>query len=111
MELLFFAARALTPIVTLCQQTESWRRADQAKQTIDDFERVPFEKMDGSAFERYSGKLDLREITFNYPVRETPVIEKLSLSLDSGEVLWCNWCEWFRKNDTRKFNCWLARTE
>ena len=76
------AARALTPIVTLCQQTESWRRADQAKQTIDDFERVPFEKMDGSAFERYSGKLDLREITFNYPVRETPVIEKLSLSLD-----------------------------
>ena len=81
------AARALTPIVTLCQQTESWRRADQAKQTIDDFERVPFEKMDGSAFERYSGKLDLREITFNYPVRETPVIEKLSLSLASGEVL------------------------
>ena len=81
------AARALAPVVALCQQTESWRRADQAKQTIDDFERVPFEKMDGSAFEAYSGNLDFKEISFNYPTRETPVIEKLSLSLGSGEVL------------------------
>ena len=81
------AARALAPIVALCQQTESWRRADQAKQTIDDFARVPFEKMDGSAFEAYSGTLDFKEISFNYPSKETPVIEKLSLSLGSGEVL------------------------
>ena len=81
------AARALAPVVALCQQTESWRQADQAKQTIDDFERVPFEKMDGSAFEAYSGTLDFKEISFNYPSKETPVIEKLSLSLGSGEVL------------------------
>lgn len=81
------AARALTPVVALCQQTEIWKRADQAKQTIDDFERVSFEKMDGSAFENYCGKLEFRDVTFNYLARETPVIEKLSLSLGSGEVL------------------------
>jgi len=81
------AARALTPVVALCQQTEIWKRADQAKQTIDDFERVSFEKMDGSAFENYRGKLEFRDVTFNYLARETPVIEKLSLSLGSGEVL------------------------
>ena len=81
------AARALAPVVALCQQTESWRQADQAKQRIDDFERVPFEKMDGSAFETYSGNLDFKEVSFNYPTQETPIIEKLSLSLGSGEVL------------------------
>ena len=81
------AARALTPVVALCQQTEIWKRADQAKQTIDDFERISFEKMDGSAFENYRGKLEFRDVTFNYLARETPVIEKLSLSLGSGEVL------------------------
>ena len=81
------AARALTPVVALCQQTEIWKRADQAKQTIDDFERVSFEKMDGSAFENYRGKLEFRDVTFNYLARETPVIERLSLSLGSGEVL------------------------
>ena len=81
------AARALTPVVALCQQTEIWKRADQAKQTIDDFERVSFEKMDGSAFENYRGNLEFRDVTFNYLARETPVIEKLSLSLGSGEVL------------------------
>ena len=81
------AARALTPVVALCQQTEIWKRADQAKQTIDDFERISFEKMDGSAFENYRGNLEFRDVTFNYLARETPVIEKLSLSLGSGEVL------------------------
>ena len=39
------------------------------------------------AFETYSGNLDFKEISFNYPTQETPVIEKLSLSLGSGEVL------------------------
>ena len=43
--------------------------------------------MDGSAFENYRGNLEFRDVTFNYLARETPVIEKLSLSLGSGEVL------------------------
>ena len=43
--------------------------------------------MDGSAFETYSGNLDFKEVSFNYPTQETPIIEKLSLSLGSGEVL------------------------
>ncbi len=81
------AARALTPVITLCQQMEIWKQADQARQTIDDFEQISFEKMDGSAFEHYSGTLECRDVTFNYSARETPVIEKLSFSLGSGEVL------------------------
>lgn len=62
-------------------------RAEQASKTIEDFNRIPFEKFEGSAFEKYTGRLEFRDVTFNYPAKETPVLEKLSLSLTPGEVL------------------------
>ncbi|PPR09046.1 MAG: Toxin RTX-I translocation ATP-binding protein [Alphaproteobacteria bacterium MarineAlpha11_Bin1] len=81
------AARALAPIVSLCQQTEGWVRADQASKTLNDFDRLPLEQTDGSAFEDYSGKLEFRDVNFNYHSRETPVLEKLNFVLQPGEVL------------------------
>lgn len=81
------AARALAPIVSLCQQTESWIRADQASKTLTDFGRLPLEQNDGTAFEDYKGRLEFRDVTFNYHSRETPVLEKLSFLLQPGEVL------------------------
>jgi len=81
------AARALAPIVSLCQQTEGWISANQASTTLSDFGRLPLEHSDGTAFEDYSGNLEFRDVTFNYHSRETPVIEKLSFSLQPGEVL------------------------
>ncbi len=81
------AARALIPIVSLCQQVEGWVRADQAHQTLSDFDRLPFEKSEGTALAQYSGAIDFRDVSFNYPASETPVIEKLNFSLKPGEVL------------------------
>ena len=81
------AARAMAPVIAVCQQTEGWMRAEQASKTIEDFNRIPFEKFEGSAFEKYTGRLEFRDVTFNYPAKETPVLEKLSLSLTPGEVL------------------------
>ena len=55
------AARALHLSSPFVSKPRAGDGLDQAKQTIDDFERVPFEKMDGSAFEAYSGTLDFKE--------------------------------------------------
>jgi ATP-binding cassette subfamily C protein LapB len=81
------AARALTPIISICQQAEGWVVAEHSHHTLADFDRLPVEKLEGTAITSYSGAIDFREVSFSYPAAQVPLIEKLNFSLRPGEVL------------------------
>ena len=81
------ATRAMGPVISLCQQAEGWGRAEQAFQTIADFDRLPIAKSDGTAINNYAGNIQFRDVSFSYTTSESPLIERLNFSLEPGEVL------------------------
>ena len=81
------AARALQPIAGLAQQTEGWAKARQARSMFREFSRLPRERNEGTAISTYSGRLDVNDVSFSYPGANGPLFEKLSLSIEAGQVL------------------------
>ena len=81
------AARALMPIVSFSQQVDSWVRASQSKRSLSDFLKIPRERSSGTAIRNYSGEIDVRNVTFTYPNLASTLMEEISFSIKTGEVL------------------------
>ena len=80
-------ARALQPISRFSQLGSTFAKAHQALNQIDEFRKLPLEKVRGSALSNYSGGIEFRDIAFNYDNDNNPLFERLNLKLEPGEVL------------------------
>ncbi len=81
------AARALGPVARLAHLGEALARSGQALERLRDLGGLPVEKPGGSVLERYSGRLDLRDVAYTHPGATAPLFESLDLSLEAGAVL------------------------
>jgi ATP-binding cassette subfamily C protein LapB len=81
------AARALMPIVGLSQQVDGWVRAGQARRSLADFVQIPRERKSGTAINKYSGNIEVRNMTFTYPNLGLTLIDEINFSVNAGEVL------------------------
>ena len=81
------AARAFVPIVAFFQQADGWVRAEQAYQTLSDFDRIPLESSNETSIKNYSGSLEFRNVSYNYPSSSQILFENLDFSVGAGEVL------------------------
>ena len=81
------AARALMPIVGLSQQVDGWVRAGQARRTLADFVKIPRERTSGTAINKYSGNIEVRNMTFTYPNLGSTLIDEINFSVNGGDVL------------------------
>ena len=81
------AARALMPIVGLSQQVDGWVRAGQARRTLADFVQIPRERISGTAINKYSGNIEVRNMTFPYPNLGSTLIDEINFSVNAGDVL------------------------
>ena len=81
------AARALMPIVGLSQQVDGWVRAGQARRSLADFVQIPRERKSGTAINKYSGNIEVKNMTFTYPNLGLTLIDEINFSVNAGEVL------------------------
>ena len=81
------ASRALGPILKLAQMGESLAKARQAKALLQEFSKIPLERIEGSALGKFSGRLEFQDIAFSYPGQRAPLFESLSLKLEPGSLL------------------------
>ena len=81
------ASRALGPILKLAQMSESFAKARQAKILLQEFSKIPMERIDGTALGKFSGRLELQDIAFTHPGQRAPLFESLSLKLEPGSLL------------------------
>jgi ATP-binding cassette subfamily C protein LapB len=81
------AARVLVPIVAFFQQADGWVRAEQAYQTLSDFDQIPLESSNETSIKNYSGSLEFRNASYHYPSSRQILFENLDFSVGAGEVL------------------------
>ena len=81
------AARVFAPIVAVFQQADGWIKAEHASQTVSDFVRLPLEKTDGTALTSYTGSIEFKDVSYNYPAATNILIESLNFTVKAGEVL------------------------
>ncbi len=81
------AGRALMPITRLSQMGESFATAKQAGDLLRGFMQLPAERVQGSGLKKYSGRIDLQNLSFIYPNSTVQLFESINLTLESGKTL------------------------
>ena len=81
------ASRALGPILKLAQMSEALAKARQAKILLQEFSKIPMERIDGTALGKYSGQLEFQDLAFTHPGQRASLFESLSLKLEPGSLL------------------------
>ena len=80
------AARALQPITKFSQMGETFLKANQSMNRLNEFLKLPREAETGSAKRDYSGSLELRDLSFMYPQTTGPLFESLSVKIPAGSI-------------------------
>ena len=81
------ASRALVPIIRFSQLGPSFVKARQSQDMLRQFVELPHERSQGSTLRKYTGALELRDLSFTYPGSTALLIERLSMKLEPGKVL------------------------
>lgn len=81
------AARALQPITRLALLAPSFAKARNARQLINDFNKIPKELISGTVIEPYQGRVEFRDVAFCHANVNTPIFESLSLEIAQGKVV------------------------
>jgi ATP-binding cassette subfamily C protein LapB len=81
------ASRALGPILKLAQMGESLAKARQAKTLLQEFSKIPMERIEGTALNKFSGRLEFQDLAFSHPGQRAPLFESMSLKLEPGSLL------------------------
>ena len=76
------AARGLGPIIKLAQMSEAFAKARQSLALLQEFSRVPQERVEGSALDEFSGALEFQDLAFVYPGQRAPLFESMNLKLE-----------------------------
>jgi ATP-binding cassette subfamily C protein LapB len=62
-------------------------KAQEAKEKLHDFLRMPVEQDTGTALASYSGRLELKDLGFIHPGQTSPLFESVDLTLEPGNIL------------------------
>ena len=81
------AARALAPLLRLLQTMEVFTEADQSRLRIEELLRLPRDAAPATALKQFAGRIELSDLAFLYPGANTPLFERLSVSIPSGSLV------------------------
>ncbi len=62
-------------------------RAREAGNLLEEFVKLPKEKLSGSALKSYSGAIEFRDLSFVYPGSKNPLFESLSVKAEPGQAI------------------------
>ncbi|MBF0178919.1 MAG: HlyD family type I secretion periplasmic adaptor subunit [Magnetococcales bacterium] len=81
------ATRALVLISRFAQLGSVLAQARQARQLLEQFARLPVEPTSGTMPTTFSGRIEFKDVAFQYPDAPTPLFESLSFTLEPGAIL------------------------
>ncbi|MBF0293611.1 MAG: HlyD family type I secretion periplasmic adaptor subunit [Magnetococcales bacterium] len=81
------ATRALVLISRFAQLGPVLAQARQARQLLEPFARLPQEPVAGTMPPAFSGRIEFKDVAFQYPGAPTPLFESLSFTLEPGSIL------------------------
>ncbi|MEO1878999.1 MAG: ATP-binding cassette domain-containing protein [Methylococcales bacterium] len=80
------AGRALMPVSRVIQMGEAFVAAEQAEERLQDFIKLPLERLKGTALGHYDGVVEFKDLAFVYPKVSVLLFESLNLRLESGKT-------------------------
>ncbi|MEW6078156.1 MAG: ATP-binding cassette domain-containing protein [Thermodesulfobacteriota bacterium] len=81
------AARALAPISRFALLGSVFAKAQQSLDLLDKFTHLPREATRGTALRHFSGRLEIKDLTFWFPGSSGPLFESITVNLTPGRVL------------------------
>ncbi len=78
------ASRALMPITRVVQMAGTFVAAEQAADLLQEFVRLPLERIDGTTLQQYQGKITFKDLAFVFPGVSVLLFESLNLAIESG---------------------------
>ena len=79
--------RAMRQVAGFAAASTQMMRAGQALGELRGMLRLPMERDRGTALRRYSGRLELRDLSFAHPGSSGPLFESLELRLEPGQAV------------------------
>ena len=80
-------SRAISPIIRLVQNIEPINKATISYDEITNFLKIPQEAQGGSEIRNFTGKIEIKDLHFQYPNSKVPIFEGLNCSVSPGELL------------------------
>ena len=80
-------SRAIAPIIRLVQNIEPINKASISYDEITNFLKIPQEAQGGSEIRNFTGKIEIKDLHFQYPNSKVPIFEGLNCSVNPGELL------------------------
>ena len=80
-------SRAIAPIIRLVQNIEPINKATISYDEITNFLKIPQEAQGGSEIRNFTGKIEIKDLHFQYPNSKVPIFEGLNCSVSPGELL------------------------
>ena len=80
-------SRAIAPIIRLVQNIEPINKATISYDEITNFLKIPQEAQGGSEIRSFTGKIEIKDLYFQYPNSKVPIFEGLNCSVSPGELL------------------------
>ncbi len=81
------ASRAMGPIIRFAQLGSVFVNAGQSLDILDNFCRIPRETEHGTSLKKFSGKIELSDLSFRFTRAFGPVFESVSFVLNPGSLL------------------------
>jgi len=80
-------SRAIAPIIRLVQNIEPINKATLSFDEINKFLTIPQETQGGSEIRNFTGKIEIKDLHFQYPNSKVPIFEGLNCLISPGELL------------------------
>ncbi len=80
-------SRAIAPIIRLVQNIEPINKAALSFDEINKFLKIPQEAQGGSEIRNFTGKIEIKDLHFQYPNSKVPIFEGLNCLVSPGELL------------------------
>ena len=80
-------SRAIAPIIRLVQNMELINKATASFAELNQFLKIPQDPQGGSEIKNFTGKIEIKDLYFQYPNSKVPVFEGLNCEVNP-EILW-----------------------
>ena len=81
------AARALMPLIRYVSIKNNLLLAENSIYEINEYLKIPSDISEGTSIKEFNGKIEARDLFFQYPNTKNPIFESLNLSFGPGNIV------------------------
>ncbi len=81
------AARALMPLIRYVATKNNLLLAENSMNEINEYLKIPSDINDGASIKDFKGKIEVKDLFFQYPNTKNPIFESLNLSFGPGNIV------------------------